>query len=147
HLRGALPDVAGARFEATIQTLTEGMRPPKGSPWDTWEHRAADALVLLAEREATSRDDGPPTDAVPPTRVVEVPLQGPAMLAGIPLPDSLVEPLRANASLDAVLVDDTGQVLDRAARRPAISPRMRRAVLARDGHCRVPGCTRRHGLE
>ena len=45
HLHGQLPDVMGAKFEATIQQLTEQMKPAKGQRWDSFEHRAADALV------------------------------------------------------------------------------------------------------
>ena len=42
-----LPDVMGATFEATIQKLTEQMKPAKGQAWDSFEHRAADALDQL----------------------------------------------------------------------------------------------------
>ncbi len=45
QLHGQLPDVMGATFEATIQQLTEQMKPAKGQRWDSFEHRAADALV------------------------------------------------------------------------------------------------------
>ena len=47
HLHGQLPDVMGATFEATVQKLTEQMKPAKGQAWDSFEHRAADALVQL----------------------------------------------------------------------------------------------------
>jgi hypothetical protein len=47
HLNGQLPDVMGATFEATIQQLTEQAKPTKGQPWDSFEHRAADALAAV----------------------------------------------------------------------------------------------------
>ena len=46
--------------------------------------------------------------AVKPLLVVQVPLSGPAEVAGVPLPDAMVEQLRANASIEPVLVDETG---------------------------------------
>ena len=47
HLHGQLPDVLGATFEATIQRLTDQRKPAKGQAWDSFEHRAADALGQL----------------------------------------------------------------------------------------------------
>ena len=78
-----------------------------------------------------------------------VPLHGPAEIAGIPIADAMVEQLRANASIEPVLVDDDGAVDgDRAARAPAISPKLRRAVLLRDARLSRPGmCGRRRGLQ
>jgi hypothetical protein len=42
HLHGQLPDVMGAKLEATINRLAERSKPPKGQRWDSFEHRAAD---------------------------------------------------------------------------------------------------------
>src|SRR5919201_4035119 len=49
QVRGQLPDVMGATFEATITELTEQMKPAKGQPWVPFEQRAADALLQLCE--------------------------------------------------------------------------------------------------
>ena len=49
HFHGQLPDVLGARFEATIQRLTDRAKPVKGQPWARFEHRAADALVGMCD--------------------------------------------------------------------------------------------------
>jgi Domain of unknown function (DUF222)/HNH endonuclease len=145
HVRGQLPDLMGATFEATITALTEAMKPAKGAAWDTFEHRAADALLELCEPPAEVDDE--PSLATQPVVQIAVPLEGPAEIAGVPIPDSLLEQLRANASIEPVLVDDHGAVLAVGRRTAAISPKVRRAVLARDARCRVPGCGRRHGLE
>jgi hypothetical protein len=142
QLRGALADVDGARFEAVIQRMTDKMRPAKGQSWARWEHRAADALVTLAEKYETVEV---PAGAPSPLLVVEIPPEGPATVAGIPLPDALVEQLRANARIEAVLVTEPGETFGK--RTAALSPKVTRAVLLRDGHCRIPGCERRHGLE
>jgi uncharacterized protein DUF222 len=144
HARVELPDVMGARFEATINRLAEGMKPATGQPWDRFEHRAADALVGLCGREQTCES---PTLAAKPLFVVAVPQSGPAEVAGIPLTDAMVEQLRASANIEPVLVDDDGLPVAVGKRASALSPKVVRAVLLRDGHCRIPGCEIRHGLQ
>ena len=79
QVRGELPDLDGARFEATINRMVDRMKPAKGEGWDTREHRAADALVELCERYEHVEV---PAAAPRPLLVVEVPVQGPAEIAG-----------------------------------------------------------------
>jgi hypothetical protein len=146
HLRGQLPDDMGAKFEATITRLTEKMKPPRGEPWTPFEQRAADALLALCEPHSSDAEHEPSLAAQPNLQVA-VPLEGPAHIAGVPIADSLLEQLRANATIEPVLVDDTGALLGIGRRVSAISPKLRRAVLLRDSQCRVPGCARRRGLE
>jgi hypothetical protein len=142
---GELPDIDGARFEATINRMIDRMRPPKGRPWDSREHRGADALVELCTNFEHVEVD---TTAAPqPLLVVEVPERGPATIVGVPLPDAMVEALRAQARVEPVLVDEQGAAVARGARRSVLSPKIARAVLLRDGHCRWPGCERRTGLQ
>jgi len=141
---GELPDIDGARFEATINRMIDRMRPAKGEAWDTREHRGADALVELCSR--FEHDDASDTRRARPLLVVEVPVHGPAEIAGIPLPDAMVESLRANAQIEPMLVDDRGPIAS-GTRGFALSPKIVRAVLLRDGHCRWPGCERREGLQ
>jgi hypothetical protein len=143
---GELPDIAGARFEAVINRIVDGMLPAKGERWDSREHRAADALCELATNYECVQAEGP-TLAPQPLLHVAVPKKGPATIAGIPLPDSMVEALRANTTLEPVLVDDDGVPVTRGRRRSVLSSKTTRAVLLRDGHCRWPGCERRVGLQ
>jgi len=77
---------------------------------------------------------------------VHVPPEGPAEVAGIPLPDEMVEALRASAKLEPVLVDDAGAPVTRGRTRSALSPKVVRGVRLRDAKCRWPGCDRRTGL-
>jgi hypothetical protein len=79
--------------------------------------------------------------------VVQVPRSGPAEVAGIPLPDSLVEKLRANARIEPQLVGDDGTVLAVGKQFSAVSPKIARAVMLRDGHCRCGNCDTRRGLQ
>ena len=135
HLHGQLPDVMGATLEATVQKLTEQMRPAKGQAWDSFEHRAADALVQLCEQPDTT--DETPMVVSRPVVQVHVPPHGPAEIAGIPIADSLLEQLRANATIEPVLVDDDGAPVAVGRRSPGLSPKIARAVLLRDGgRCR-----------
>jgi hypothetical protein len=142
---GQLPDEMGARLEATITHLTEQMKV-KGEAWMPFDQRAADALVALCDPLAEGDEHTPSLGALAGVQVA-VPLHGPAEIAGIPIADSLLEQLRANASITPVLVDDDGAVLAIGRAAPAISPKLRRAVLLRDARCRVPGCGRRRGLQ
>jgi hypothetical protein len=143
-VRAELPDVDGARFETRMNWMIDRMRPPKGQAWDTREHRGADALMELCDLPEIVET---PTAAAKPLLVVEVPLTGPAEVAGIPLPDAAVEALRASARIEPVLVDETGVPVMVGKQTTALSPKIVRAVLLRDGHCRIPGCEIRHGLE
>jgi HNH endonuclease len=146
HVRGQLPDEMGAKFVETIFELTEQMKPAKGQGWVSFEQRAADALVALCE-PTQSIDEHAPTLTASPVLQVGVPPRGPAEIAGVPIADSLLEQLRANASIEPILLDDAGVPVAVGKRVPALSPKLRRAVLLRDGQCRVPGCGRRRGLE
>ncbi len=84
------------------------MKPPPGGTWDTFEHRAADALLELCRQVRDARSDGSgsdteacehtPTLATKAVLVVEVPQVGPATIAGVPIADAMLEQLRANAT-------------------------------------------------
>jgi hypothetical protein len=124
-----------------VSTLADRMRPAKGQPWASRDHRNADELADLFETTEA------PVAAAKPLLVVEVPLSGPAEVAGIPLPDATVEALRSSARIEPVLVDDDGVRVAVGRRAATLSPKITRAVLLRDAHCRMPGCEMRHGLQ
>ena len=138
-----LPDVDGALVESVLNHMVDRMRPAKGEPWEPRAARTADALVELARNYAEVHAVEHPG----PWFVVDVPLEGPAEVCGIPLPDGLVEQLRASAKLKARLVDDHGEELTHGKAAPSLPPRVRESVLRRDGHCRMGDCDRRHGLQ
>lgn len=122
QLHGQLPDVMGAKFEAMFQRLAERAKPAKGLPWASFEHRAADALVGMCDAVEIAEQIETPTLASRPLFVVQVSKSGSAEIAGIPLPDAIVEQLRANASIEPVLVDDDGVPITVAKRMTALSP-------------------------
>jgi hypothetical protein len=146
RINGELPDLLGAKVEATVNRMVERMRPQKGEEWDRRDRRAADALGELCDLHEGDADDPAPTRAAQPVLVVEVPEHGTAMVGGVPLPDSVVEQLRVNATIEPVLVDDHGVPVAIGRRFSAISAKKARSVLVRDGSC-ICGCGLRHGLE
>src|SRR5207244_2570797 len=145
QIHGQLPDVMGAEFEATITRLTEQMKPGKGQAWMSFEQRAADAVVRLCA-VPDSADEHAQTLAAAPVLQLGVRPGGTAEIAGVAIADSLLEQLRANATIEPVLLDAGGFPVAVGKRVPGLSPKLRRAVLPRDGQCRVPGCGRRRGL-
>ena len=94
----------------------------------------ADAIVGLC-RDAPLGFGGfvgdGPTACPKPLFVVEVPVHGPAEIVGIPLPDTMVEALRASANLEPVLVDDHGARIATGRVRPVLSPKIVRGAAAR----------------
>ena len=146
RVNGELPDLLGAKVEATINDIVERMRPAKGQEWEPRDRRAADALGQLCDRGDAQADDPTPTLAAKPVLVVEFPQHGPAMVGGVALPDAVVEQLRAIATIEPILVDELGIPTVIGRRFSAISAKKARAVILRDGAC-VCGCGIRHGLE
>jgi hypothetical protein len=141
--RFSLPDVDGALFERVMNQMIDRMRPAKGQPWETRARRGADALMDLVRNYADVEAPAGPD----PYFVVHVPPDGPAEVAGIPLPDEWVETLRASAKIEPVLVDDAGIPVTRGRGRAALPTKVVRGVRLRDGKCRWPGCSRRTGLQ
>jgi hypothetical protein len=146
RVNGELPDLLGAKVEATLTALVDEMRPAPGDEYEPRDRRAADALGALCDRRCGTAEDPVPTLADKPVLVVEVPLEGPAMVGGVALPDAMVEQLRANATIEPMLVDDLGIPTLIGRRTAGISPKKARAVITRDGSC-ICGCGIRHGLE
>jgi hypothetical protein len=146
QVHGELPDLMGVKFEATVNKLVERMKPPKGQPWERRERRAADALLQMCDAIQVAEKVEEPHLAPQPLFYVDVPPEGPVEVAGIPLPDAMVEKLRAGAKIDPVLVDADGAPVAVGRRSTTLSPKLVRAVLVRDGHCRCGECDLRYGL-
>jgi len=142
---GEAPDVLGAKFEATIKKLAEHMRPMKGQAWEPWQRRAVDALGMMCDAVEVAEKIETPMAAAKPLFSIDIPEHGPATIAGIPLPDAMVEQLRASASIEPVLLDD-GFPVAVGKCTSSLSPKIVRSVLLRDGHCRCGNCDLRFGL-
>jgi hypothetical protein len=146
QVHGELPDVMGVKFKATVDKLVEAMRPAPGSAWERRERRAADALVQMCDAVVVAEKVEEPQLAPQPLFCIDVPPEGPVEIAGIPLPDAMVERLRAGARVEPVLLDADGAPVAIGRISSALSPKIVRAVLRRDGHCRCGECDLRYGL-
>lgn len=143
-VRGELPDIDGAIVKGVFERMTEAMRPPKGERWDTLAHRNADALVELCKNYA----DVEPTGRAKPLVIVQVPLGGPAEVDGVPIAETTLDGLIDGARIDQQVIDERGGLCtDSNLDQDSIPADVRRFVLARDQHCRVPGCEATNGLE
>src|SRR5262249_37016465 len=122
-----LPDVDGALVESVLSHMVDRMKPAKGQPWASRAARTADALVELARNYA----DVEAVEHPAPLFVVQVPVEGPAEVCGIPLPAGMVEKLRASAKVESVVVAGDGTEVARGKAASTLPPRVRKAVLRR----------------
>lgn len=160
RLSGALPDIDGALVEAVLEKMVGSMRPPKGQPWDTRAHRGADALVALCrERQASIQPNGAASDATTgddttgrqsrrrpwsPTVVIHMGSEAQPTVHGMPIAVETVQGLLQHGARVREIHDDDPLAPTRGDRIPA---KLREYVQARDPVCRVPGCTRKVGLD
>ena len=128
--------------------------PHQGSTWDTRAHRGADALLVLchAARDRAATDARGPRshpDGWHPARTCKsrYPWTDRRASPGFAIPDAKLEQLRANTTIELVLVDADGAPVAIGRKYTALSPKITSAVLTRDGHCRWPGCDARIGLD
>jgi hypothetical protein len=135
-LSGVLDPVGGAAVRSALEPLAR----PSGEHDDrNREQRYADALVELASA-------GKPAN-LQVTATIET-LKGLAGAAAgemefsLPLSSSTIQRLACDCSVTRVLLSQESLVLDIGRTQRVISGSRRRALNARDGHCRWPGCER-----
>jgi hypothetical protein len=127
------------------------MRPAKGRPWDTRAHRGADALVELCR---AARNDAGATStsewgvskrrAWKPSVVIHMGSDAQPTVNGMPISVSAVRTLIDEGARVREVHDDDPLAPARGDRIPA---GLREYLRARDPVCRVPGCTRKVGLD
>ena len=140
---GVLDAVGGA----TVKRALESLCTPRGEG-DTRRHgqRMADALVELAHHvmdsgALPSRHGSRPHLDVSTTLDGLRGLPGGAALEGTPISSKTLERMGCDCTVSRVLLADSMVIaVGRATR--TISPATRRALQARDRHCRWPGCDR-----
>jgi hypothetical protein len=153
-LKGRLPALAGAMLiralEAAIETIPEkeisaDVVEERAIPYQT---RRADALAVLAEKYLAETDVSS-TTADRYQVVVHVDAEtlreqsaGRCEIENGPsLPAETARRLVCDASLLSVIENEHGEPLDVGRKTRSIPPAIRRALNARDGGCRFPGCT------
>lgn len=136
-------------LEIVKMALDAATAPPGQRDHRTPAQRRADALVDLA-RQTLDQGDLPETGGEKPHLMVLVGIdqltgQGPGdceTTDGTILPRSVVQRLACDASISRIVVGTKSEPLDVGRKTRVIPPAMRRAVIARDRHCRHPGCFR-----
>jgi hypothetical protein len=143
---GILDAVGGAAVKAALEALSSPRSGEAGRGGRTRSQRMADAIVELASH---GLDSGivPPKNSVRPHLNVTTSLEGLQRLPGAasiestPISQKTLERVACDCTVSRVML--TGSVVidvGRATR--SVSPAMRRALKARDQHCRFPGCDR-----
>jgi hypothetical protein len=143
---GLLDPVGGAALKTAIDSLSK-----RHSPDDerTPRQRRADALTEIVFH---AMDEGklPKRNGVRPHITVTTTLEGlkgelgaPAsqLEHGMPISSITVQRLACDGCLSRVLMADS-QVIDVGRATRSVSPSQKRALRARDKHCRFPGCDR-----
>ncbi|MPY86948.1 MAG: DUF222 domain-containing protein [Luteitalea sp.] len=170
-IRGRLTPELGAVVQRALEAASDRLfRESVAAPRDdgtvevTPAQRRADALGLLAESAlASDLDPGTSGDryqvvvhvdedtlkanAGPATEEVVTSDAGQAVLEDVDGTYVSAETLRriaCDASTVVMRHAPDGAVLDVGRKRRTIPPAIRRALAARDRHCRFPGCTARH---
>jgi hypothetical protein len=136
-LSGVLDAFGGAALRAALEPLAH-----RSGEHDKRERgqRLADALVELAS-------GGPHPASIQVTSSVEtlLGLTGAAaadMEFSLPISSKIVERLACDCSVTRVLLDSESAVIDVGRAKRVVSGPARRALAARDGTCRWPGCDR-----
>jgi hypothetical protein len=144
-----LDGVLDAEAGNTVLTALSALAGPGGGE-DRWTsaQRRADALVELA-RHALHHADLPDTRGERPYVTVTIDL--PTLLSGTgaaeldftgPIPAERARQLACDAGISRILVAGASQPLDVGRRTRTVPTQRRRALAARDGGCRFPGCDR-----
>ncbi len=156
-LRGQLGPVEGAQLKAAIDhfakpvpattaTAVDGQTSVPLADDRTPRQRRADALGVVARQGlagAGVRGGEPPRITVTATtdQLAGEPGAGRATCEQTgPLSAVALRRLRCDAALSAVLLAPSGAVLDLGRTVRCATPAQRRALLARDGGCVIPGC-------
>jgi hypothetical protein len=155
-----VPAEAGASILSAVEQFVAPAVPDADGQFEPLAARRADAMVALAHAGAASPDAGGSSPYLVTVHVDaetlsddEVP--GRCDVTGVD--DSITDPIgvaRATArrlacdgEVEVVVEDGDGNPLYMGRRSRIVRGALRRAVQARDGSCRFPGCTRRGRAE
>ncbi len=137
----------GAKFEATIKQHGRTTPPGEGSAWESFEHRAADALHGMCDAVAVAERVETPMAVTPPLLVVGVAVHGASGGGGDPVARRDGRAAAGERGGWNRSWSTTTAVPVAVGKQSAVlSPKVVRAVRLRDGHCRIPGCEIRYGL-
>lgn len=148
-LRGFMSPTGSARLRAALDAF---MSRPAFGDTRTPGQRRHDALVAMAERVLDGGSVGKHA-SVRPQLVVNVPFEtliaaagtldlAPAtLLSGTPIPRTVLDRVACDADVTRIVFAPDGRVLDLGRSERTFNGPLRRALDARDGGCRRPGCS------
>jgi hypothetical protein len=148
RLWGQLPGVDGELVEQallaradTFPTLPDGTR-------GTLSQRRADALVSISQDSLTTTSGDHDSSAGPLLSVVTTTDQevGSTTGSGISVGSQTIEEIFCTGSVEHITFHN-GQPLAAGRTTRVIPPKLRRAILYRDGGCTADGCTSRYRLQ
>ncbi|MGH3671350.1 MAG: DUF222 domain-containing protein, partial [Pseudonocardiaceae bacterium] len=133
---------------AQAEKVTEACEQAPGEALDRVAARRADALVALAEaarERGIAEPSGPHSDRFEVVVHVQAGTGTAEIEGGPAIPLSTATRLACQARVSALITDHRGNPLYLGRRRRLVSPRLLRALRARDhGRCRFPGCSNEH---
>jgi len=150
----ALNAVMDARYAEQNDVESEDVTAVTSEPPDSFAQRRADALTTLAE---TTLRHGPTALSAAERYQVVVHVTAETFAGdgagrcelenGQGLALDTVRRITCDGSLLRITEDDTGNPLDIGRKTRAVPPALRRALQARDGGCRFPGCSHRRFVD
>jgi hypothetical protein len=137
-ISGQLDPVGGAAFRAAMEPLVRrnGARDDRDL-----EQRQGDALVELSLRGG-SQAQIQVTSSIETLLGVAGAPGADMQFSSVPISAKTVERLACDSSIARILLDSESVVIDVGRSKRVVSEPARRALAARDGHCRWPGCER-----
>ena len=141
------PEDAGV-VEAALAAAQAGAPPDGAGPMPSGAQRRAEALVGLCRWFLTHCDRPPGGTRNRPqlsvlVSVADLARGGPGRLAdGTAISGTTVARLACDAVLHRIVTAGRSTVLDYGSALRSVSPALWAALVARDGHCRHPGCDR-----
>lgn len=132
-LGGLFDPVSGATIKAALEPLAE-----KAGKADqrSREERLADALVELARMKSRVRVTVTATMGT----LLQVPNSAPGDFDGTLVPQATIQRMTCDCSIARMVFSPESIVLDAGRAKRVVPPSTRRALEARDRHCRWPGC-------
>jgi hypothetical protein len=136
-VNGVLDPVGGAAFITAIEPLAR----KSGAHDDrSLERRRADALVELASGGGSQAQIQVTSSIETLLGLVGAP--GAEMEFSLPISSTTMERLACDSGIARILLDSESAIIDVGRSKRVVSEPARRALTARDGHCRWPGCDR-----
>ncbi len=147
NVRGAFADVDGVLVDKVLDHMAERMRPAKGLPWDSLEHRKADAFADLCRNYAQVEPTGKFRYEIVNLYDPNARSYGPSV-DGIPIAEETLAALLPNAKVRDCVPDENGVMRTVGKVRQALPKDIERHIRRRDGNaCRTPGCNGTWRLE